>query len=223
MEGFRTLLKSRQKLGYASFIGLGLAINLPAEASPIDFENQNTANSGAFVLNRPATTSLVMVVDGITVTFSGGSLLSHVSNLTADETTLYGTTSYRGAFENPLCITFSAPVNNLDLVLYNGQTANTLYQATYGGVSQQFNLAPNIFGGDSQISFSGTGSEVDISDISGRGNWDFFIDNLQFDPAAVPITVPDGASTFWLLTTGLIGLGIVRMKAGQFRRSRQGC
>jgi len=223
MEGFLKFLKSRAKLGYPGFVGLFLAMNLSAPALPIDFENQNTADSGAFVLNTPSTTPMVMVVDGITVTFSGGSLLSHVSNLTADETTLYGTTSYIGAFENPLRITFSAPVNNLELSLYNGQTANTLYQATDGGVSHQFNLAPNIFGGASQISFLGTGSEVDISDISGRGNWDFFVDNLQFDPTAVPITVPDGTSTFWLLTTGLIGLGIVRMRAAQFRPSNRDC
>jgi hypothetical protein len=216
MEGFSTLLKRREKLGCLVIIGICLALNFRAMASPIDFENQGATNPGVFGLNSPANSPLVMVVDGITVTFSGGALLSHVSDLPADETALYGTTSYIGAMSNPLRITFSAPVDDLVLSLYNGQTANTLYQATDNGIPQQLNLAPNLFGGDTQINFAGVGSEMDISDISGRGTWDFFIDNLQFDPA-VPATVPDGGSTLWLLAISVITLGPVRIHTGQFR------
>ena len=218
MEGFSTCFKPSRHYQRLIVTGIGVTMAFNAAAMPIDFESQGASIPGTFGQNSSDTSSLVMLVNGITVTFSGGILLSRATDLPANETSVYGTTSYVGAMDNPLRITFSAPVDNLVFSLYNGQTANTQYEATENGISQQFALAPNIFKGSTQISFGGTSSEVDISDISGRGTWDFFIDNLQFDPVATPINVPDAGSTVWLLALGVAAMGLVRLSFGNFAR-----
>ena len=111
--------------------GICVVINFRAVAVPVDFGSQGATAPGTFGVN--STDSLVMVVDGMTVTLSGGALLSHVSDLPADQGTVYGAASYVGAMNNPLTITFSAPVDDLGFTLYNGQTANTVYAATENG------------------------------------------------------------------------------------------
>jgi hypothetical protein len=210
MEGFSTWFKHSRRCKCLMVTGICVVINFRAVAVPVDFGSQGATAPGTFGVN--STDSLVMVVDGMTVTLSGGALLSHVSDLPADQGTVYGATSYVGAMNNPLTITFSAPVDDLGFTLYNGQTANTVYAATENGVSQQFSLAPNIFRGSTQISLAGTASEVYISDVSGSGTWDFFIDNLQFNPAATPFNVPDGGSALWLLALGLVALRLLRFR-----------
>jgi hypothetical protein len=190
MEGFSTWFKHSRRCKCLMVTGICVVINFRAVAVPVDFGSQGATAPGTFGVN--STDSLVMVVDGMTVTLSGGALLSHVSDLPADQGTVYGAASYVGAMNNPLTITFSAPVDDLGFTLYNGQTANTVYAATENGVSQQFSLAPNIF--------------------SGSGTWDFFIDNLQFNPAATPFNVPDGGRALWLLALGLVALRLLRFR-----------
>jgi hypothetical protein len=223
MEGFPTWFKRCRQCLCLPVISVCLSLNFRVGAVPVDFESQGSSSPTAFTGNSSGSASVSMVVDGITVTFSGGALLSRVSDLPADESAVYGTASYIGAMSNPLKITFSAPVDDLVFSLYNGQTVSTIYQASDDGVVQQFALAPNLFKGATQISFVGTGSEVDISDVSGKGTWDFFIDNLQFDPAANPINVPDGGATFGLLTLSLGALGVARMNFGQRRPAMKAC
>jgi hypothetical protein len=173
-------------------------------ATAIDFDSQGLTGPSLFVQASPIPQTIPIVVDGITVTFIGGVILDQTANLPADQTAMYGSASFVPGMSNPVRITFSQPVHNFFMNLYNGQTTDTTYRVSdNNGDSQDFTLVPNLTSGNTLVAFAATGTEVDITDISGTGTWDFFIDNIHFNQ---PLPTPDGGATVGLLMAGLVAL-----------------
>jgi hypothetical protein len=182
----------------------------------IDFEDKT--GPSLFSLAGPAQT-LVYNVGGVTVTFAGGVILTAATNLPADETSLYGTASANlipGAsttLTNPLTVTFSKPIQNFFLDVYNGETsAETYTLADNAGHSSTFSLGPNTASGQSEIGFAATGTGVTLTSGS-SADWDFFIDNVHFNES-LP-TVPEPATWLEITVAGVAALGL-----GLFRRIR---
>jgi uncharacterized protein (DUF1501 family) len=183
----------------------------PSFAALIDFEDQ----SGPSFFGDPAQT-LVYTVAGITVTFSGGTILDETANLPANQTSVYGTVGPGYSdYLNPITITFSQNITNFFLDVLNGETTTTDYVVSdNAGNTQTFSLIPNLSSGVTTIGIAATGNTVTIASAN-DDFFDFFIDNVRFnealppdlDPSSVPL--PAGLP---LLAAGLAGLGMLRRR-----------
>jgi hypothetical protein len=110
-----------------------------------------------------------------------------------------------------MIITFSQPVTNFFLNLYNGQTSDATYNVSdNNGNSQNFTLPPNLSGGQSLVGIPATGTIITIEDITGSGSWDFLIDNITFNEPLPPL--PDGGTTVGLLLMGLTAICVFAKK-----------
>lgn len=193
----------------AMMLACGLGISSGLNAAMIDFEDRTGPD--LFANAGPAQT-LVYNVDGVTVTFSGGVILRNATNAPANQTSLYGT-AYFGdpTLTTPLTVTFSAPITNFFLDVYNGLTSDTMYTVSdNAGNSAAFTLIPNFSSGRSQIGFPAAGTVVTIA--SGSSTiWDFAIDNVHFNEALPPSLsgVPE-PGTYALFGGGLLILTAVR-------------
>jgi hypothetical protein len=150
------------------------------------------------------------------VTFNFGVILDQTTNLPADQTALYGTASFVPGMSNPLVITFSQPVQNFFMNLYNGQVSDATYNVSdNNGNSQNFTLPPNLSGGQSLVGIAATGTIITIQDITDSGSWDFFIDNIGFNQ---PLPTPDGGTTVGLLLMGLTAICVFAKKTLRTQR-----
>jgi len=198
-------LTSSTKCGIAVLVSaVGLA--LPAFADVIDFESQP---AGPSFYDEASPIPQTIVTDNTTIT--GGVILTNTAFLPADQTSVYGTTSFVSGMTNPIVLTNTDGFNNFFFDLLNGLTTPTSFEvADNEGHSRIFTgVASNTDDGEVLVGFASTGTQVTISDISG-GDWDFFIDNIHFDEALPPSLggspAPDGASTAGLLAAGVAGL-----------------
>jgi hypothetical protein len=183
------------------------AMTFQSFGTVIDFDSQGLTGPSLFADANPIPQTIPITVDGITVTFNFGVILTQTTNLPADQTSVYGTASFVPGMSNPLVITFSQPVTNFFMNLYNGQTTDATYNVSdNNGNSQNFTLPPNLSGGQSLVGIAATGSIMTIQDISGTGTWDFFIDNIGFNQA---IPTPDGGTTVGLLLMGLTAICVL--------------
>jgi hypothetical protein len=113
-------------------------------------------------------------------TISGGQILAGTTYLPADSSVLYGTAYFCPGCSPSITITFSAPVSNFSLFLYNGQTFTVTYtvQDQQGNI-QTVSLVANNQSGYSTVTLPSTGiTQVVIT--SDTGQWDFEIDNIRF-------------------------------------------
>ena len=189
------------------------AMTLQSFGTVIDFDSQGLTGPSLFANASPIPQTIPITVSGITVTFNFGVILDQTANLPANQTALYGTASFVSGMANPLVITFSQPVTNFFLNLYNGQTTDATYNVSdNNGNSQNFTLPPNLSSGNTLVGIAATGSTITIEDISGSGSWDFFIDNVTFNE---PLPTPDGGTTVGLL---LIGLTVICVFAKVFAK-----
>jgi len=155
------------------------------------------------------------------VTISGGVVLRAVTNLPANQTTIYGTagnatgigiTTGTG-FTNPLTITFPVPITNFFLDVLNGNVQNVTYQvADNTGNNASFTLVPNLSSGTRTIGFAATGSIVTVGAITGQSTpngitWDYFIDNISFNQPLPPALAPEPSSFVMAGTASMAGLG----------------
>jgi hypothetical protein len=189
-----------------------------ARADLITFDGQVPPGPSLFA---DATAGPVSITTAnATTTFSGGTILTNATNLPADETSLYGTASFTGnpGYTNPMTITFSQGVTNFIADIYNGQTFTTgfLVQDNLGD-SQMFNLPPNLNGGQTEVDF-GTQTGITSVTINQTGlngaDWDFFVDNVQFD-VSLPGTAPEPTSL------ALFGIGIAGLAGYRWRQRRK--
>jgi hypothetical protein len=127
---------------------------------------------------------------GNVVTFEGGVLLSHESNLTAVDPTVYATASadyISGAsitLQDQITINFQRGIDNFSVKLFNGltTTANYLIRDDTGD-SVTVTLGPNSSSNDAKIvQLLDTHGAKSVTIISlSSGPWDFSIDNIGFN------------------------------------------
>jgi hypothetical protein len=113
-----------------------------------------------------------------------------VSNLPANRTTVYGTSSCPG-FSRTLTIAFARPVNQVSLDVYNGIGASVDYTVVSdGGSVQTKTLAPHVQSGQARFTIRDRGiGSVTISDGL-DGFWDFFIDNISYSSDSSLLDLP---------------------------------
>jgi hypothetical protein len=198
---------------FVTFAIMGLLALVPqaASATVIDFETF----TGGPLFGSPATLATPSPLHFATtpsVDFSGGKVLTNTLNLPADETSVYGTASgVGGSYTDPLTLTFSSPIVNLFMDVFNGLTTTTSYLvADNNGHSATFTLAPNLSSGTTQVGFAAAGNVITITSLSG-GTWDFFIDNVHFNEPLPGTAVPEPASLL------LFGTGVL-VAVRRFRR-----
>ncbi len=189
-----------------SVVILAASLAVSASATVIDFEDQ-PAGPSTFAATGGAQT-LVYTFGTLTVTFSGGVILTNETAQSTDNSNVYATCGICdiGSFTNPLTVTFSAPVQNFQIDILNA-LAGDYTMADNSGHSLNFNLA-TTGGSLATEGFAASGTVVTIDYTTAPNAWDFAIDNVLFNQ---PLSsAPEPASIF-TLGSGLlllVGLGV---------------
>lgn len=194
----------------------------PVSAATINFDDQGL--SGPSTFGGPATPPVVVPTSAGNVTFSGGIVMTAVTSLPANQTSLYGTADFGQGLLNPLTITFANPITNFLVDIVNGLSQEVDYRVEDNlGNSSVFTLASNFNSGLTTIGFAAAGNVVTITSLNGGGGgFDFFVDNIKFNlaiecgrtgcnPTVVP--VPAALPLFLAGALGIAGFG--------FRRNRK--
>lgn len=194
--------------GFLCSVLLIFGLAFPVHAIVIDFEG---LPPGPSVFSSAGSAQVLSIPTTIgNVVFEGGVILTNTANLPANQTSIYGTASFAGpSYINPLTVTFPDPITNFFLDVYNGNTIDVTYRVEddIGNFFEQ-TLVPNLSGGETQVAFAATGTEVTIEAITlGTSTaWDFFIDNITFnEPLPNNNAVPE-PTTMLLLGSGLVSL-----------------
>jgi len=201
---------------------MAAAVVGPASAATINFDDQGL--TGPSLFGGPATLPVVISTSSGNVTFSGGNVMTAVSALPANPTSLYGTADFGPGLFNPITISFASPITNFLVDVLNGMTSPIDYRVEDNlGNSSVFTLPSNLSSGATTIGFAAAGNLVTITSLTGRGEFDFFVDNIKFnvdiqcgsgscvDTTVIP--VPAALPLFVAGALGIAGFG--------FRRSRR--
>jgi hypothetical protein len=190
----------------------------PAHATTIDFEDRSGPD-----LFQPTPPELLNYPNvggsGVDVQINSGQILSQTFDLPANQTSVYGTQCF-GLCDtpnllNPITVSFSQPITNFFLDVYNGWTVPVLYRVSdNAGNSATFQLPEAALSGHKLIGFAASGTLVKIEALTfgQEGQYDFFIDNIHFDEPLPPLDpVPEPASIV-LLGSGLVGTLVARRR-----------
>jgi hypothetical protein len=122
-------------------------------------------------------------------TFSGGAILTAVTQLPADETTVYATANCPG-YAPAITVTFSTPVSNFSVLVLNGEAATVNYTvASDVGGTVTKSLVPNLSSGADTFTLPDTGiTSVTITRGMSATVWDFFIDDVSFTATATTVS-----------------------------------
>lgn len=189
-------------------------------ATTINFDDQGLIGPSSFVNATPSPQTLNISAGGVMATLSGGVILRQATNLPVNATSIYGTADFGVGTLNPLTVTFSQAVQNIFFDVINGQPASTFSVTDNLGNVQVFSLPDNLSGGMVTIGLVSTATTFQISQNNGSSPFDFFIDNIHFNEAAVctddscaalATSVPEPGSLA-LLALGLGGLAASRKR-----------
>jgi hypothetical protein len=114
-------------------------------------------------------------------TFSGGVIMTTVTALPADQTTVYGTSNCPG-YSPTISISFSIPVSNFSVKVLNGEPATVSYTVADDlGDSVTKSLLANFSSGADTYTLPAAGiTSVTITRTVSASFWDFFIDDVSF-------------------------------------------
>jgi len=162
--------------GFALAMSLGLVLPSPARAAGptiVDFESFTGPDSFGTV-DPP------LHVKG--ATFTGGEVLTAVSNLPANRSTVYGTASFCSGCLPAIGIHFNDPVTRLRMQVMNGETSRVRYTVIgANGQSVTRVLDPNLRSGADVLAVPGLRiTSVQVLRTRESSNWDFLIDDVRF-------------------------------------------
>jgi hypothetical protein len=199
----RTFLATATFLVAASFAGA-------AQATIINFDDQGL--TGPSLAADTSAAGVNINAGGDNVQFSNGAILTNEANLPADQTSVYYNSFFLpGTVGATMTVTFSAPVVNFFLNLYNGETyADNFTVSDNAGHSTTVSIPSNSNGGLSLISFPATGSIVTITTTD--ANYDYSIDNIGFNQPTPGVPEPATWAMF------LIGFGAIGWTLRNSRR-----
>jgi hypothetical protein len=173
-----------------------------AHATIINFDDQGL--TGPSFAASTSAGPLSILAGGDTVDFTNGAILTNEAALPADTTSLYYNSFFLpGTSGSSMTITFSNPINNFFLDLYNGQvTADTFTVSDNAGRSTTVTIDSNGNGGLSLISFPAVGNIITIT--TSDPSYDYSIDNIGFNQATPGVPEP---AAWALMLVGFAGLG----------------
>ncbi|MEZ5893956.1 MAG: VPLPA-CTERM sorting domain-containing protein [Parvularculaceae bacterium] len=186
-----------------------------AHASVINFDDQGLTGPSLFASTSQM--DLNLNIDGVNVTFEGGTILDNTAFLPGNSTAVYGTADFAGVgYTNPLTITFDSPISNFFMDIFNGNTAPVSYLVQDNmGNSTSFSLDANNTGAFQTVGFAATGSVITVlamlPDVQACCDWDFFVDNIHFNEDLPPdlggkeVPLPAALPLFF---AGITGLGM---------------
>lgn len=186
----------------------------PASAYIITFDAQGLTGPSTAAATSVQTINVSVPIG--TVTFSGGAILTQVTFLPADRTSVYYNSSFLpGSTTDVMTILFPQPVTNFLMYLYNGWTSPDTFTISngLGGSVTASNVPANFSSGVVPVLFGDVGTQVTISTTN--PNYDFVIDNVQFDQGTTP-GVPETS------TWGMMMMGFAALAFAAVRRSRTG-
>ncbi|MBV8969083.1 MAG: PEP-CTERM sorting domain-containing protein [Verrucomicrobia bacterium] len=203
----------RVVLGFIAISSVATASRVGA--SVIDFSDQAAGPSG-FPSNA-APQTLVYHIDGVTVTFTGGFILTgeNGSPTPIDQGNVYATGANTAdpslTLTNPLTITFSEAVQNLAVTVVNGLPGSYSLSDNLGH-SDSFSL-PTLSNSEATGTLVAPGTTVDVG-FSGPPldtvSFDFAIGQISFDVPAPP-AVPEPS-------TVMLGGGFLAAAVAHFWR-----
>ena len=190
----RAFLATATFLVAASFAGA-------AQATIINFDDQRL--TGPSTPSDPAA-PVAINAGGDNVVFSNGTILIGETFLPADETSVYFNSYFlSGSTGAAMTITFSSPVTNFFLNLYNGETYTDSFTVSdNAGHSTTVSIPSNGNGGLSLISFPATGNIITITTTDTL--YDYSIDDIGFNQPTPGVPEP-GTWAMFLIGFGAIG------------------
>lgn len=130
-------------------------------------------------------------------TFSGGMILTAVTGLMSNSSTVYGTASFCTGCASSITITFSTPVSEVSAEVLNGIPGDVSYTVSSNlGDSVTKSLGLDIATDHDTFTFPGPGiTSVTVTTTTPNpARWDFFVDNISFNESPTSNPFPTSKS-----------------------------